>query len=327
MGESGPLRARSAASSLACDRAGLFPELSAMSHRGKLKRYLLILQRLQQVPSLTDLLGHLLEHGFEMSSRTLQRDLNDLRDEFGVEVVYDRPTNTYAIAGDLTDDLPGLLQLLERGQMLELVQGGGKGIHELHRHVRFEGLGQLRGIHHLSPLLRAIRERRAVQVTYRKFYADKAKTYRLHPHLLKESQGRWYVLGPTTKHGHPIAMGLDRIEQMEVQDTRFTRKEHELDVLYDQAIGVDTSPGRPERIVLRFNAMQAPYVKALPLHPSQQVEQDDKDGTTIALFVMPNFELRQIILGMGASVRVLEPKHLAQAVRQAHKDAARQYGR
>lgn len=298
-----------------------------MSHRGKLKRYLLILQRLQHGSSLIGLREHLLDHGFRMSTRTLQRDLNDLRDEFGVEVIYDRPANAYAIAEDLANDLPGLLQLLERGQMLELVQGDDHGIHELHRHVHFEGLGQLHGIHHLAPLLRAIRARRAVQVSYRKFHADRAKDYRLHPHLLKESQGRWYVLGPTTKHGHPIALGLDRIEQLDILDTRFTRKEHELDALYDHAIGVDTSPGKPERIVLRFNAMQAPYVKALPLHPSQQVEQDDKDGTTITLFVMANFELRQAIMAMGASVRVLEPKHLAQAVRQAHKDAARQYGR
>ncbi|MCL4281829.1 MAG: WYL domain-containing protein [Flavobacteriales bacterium] len=298
-----------------------------MSHRGKLKRYLLLLERLQHAPSLNDLLDHMQEHGFRLSSRTLQRDLNDLRDEFGAQVIYDRTTNTYAVAEDLVADMPGLLQLLERGQLLDLVHSGNKGMAELHRHVHFEGLGQLRGIQHLPPLLRAIRERRAVEVTYRKFHADKAKTYRLHPHLLKESQGRWHVLGPTTQHGHPIALGLDRIEGLQVLPTRFTRKEIELATLYDHTIGVDTSPGRPERIVLLFNATQAQYIEALPLHPSQQVEQKDKNGTVISLFVMPNFELRQIILSMGASVRVLEPMHLAKAIRQAHRDAAALYGK
>lgn len=177
----------------------------------------------------------------------------------------------------------------------------------------------------MAPLLRAIRERREADVTYRKFYEDTAKTFRVRPHQLKEYRGRWYVLGPTTKHARPIALGLDRIEKLEVLRTRFTRKDDALTGIYDHAIGVDASPGKPERIVLRFNAMQAPYVKALPLHASQQVEQEDDNGATISLFVMPNMELRQLLMGWGASVRVLEPKHLAKEIRQAHKEAAAGY--
>lgn len=298
-----------------------------MSYRGKLKRYLLILEQLQHAPSLVRIQAHLEDHGFALSTRTIERDLGDLRDEFGVEAVYDRPSNTYRIAEEQAPEVSGLLQLLERAQLLELVQHESAGMHQLHRHVRFEGLGQLRGIHHLAPLLRAIRERCEVQVTHRKFHDAESKTLRIRPHQLKESQGRWYVLGPTAKHGGPIALGLDRIQQVEVLRTRFTRNERELDARYDHVIGVDTSSGKPERIVLRFNAAQAPYLKALPLHSSQEVVQDDTDGLTIALFVMPNFELRQIILGLGAAVRVLEPTHLARDIRQAHKDAAAQYGR
>lgn len=295
-----------------------------MSHRGKLKRYLLIVERLRHPPSFAELRDHLQEQGFELSQRTLQRDIGELRDEFGIEVAYDRTANNYAITSG-HDELPGLLQLLERAQLLELVSDGGNGLRELHHYVRFEGLGRLQGIHHLAPLLRAIRERREVDVTYRKFYADTAKTFRMRPHQLKEYRGRWYVLGPTAKHAWPIALGLDRIEDVEVLGARFTRKDGDMAAMYDHAIGVDTAPGKPERIVLRFDAMQAPYVKALPLHPSQSVDQEDKDGATISLFVMPNMELRQLLMGWGASVKVLEPKHLAKEIRQAHKEAAAGY--
>jgi len=57
-----------------------------MSFQGKLKRYLLILERLQRPSSFSELHDHLYEHGFELSQRTLQRDINGLRDEFGIEV-------------------------------------------------------------------------------------------------------------------------------------------------------------------------------------------------------------------------------------------------
>lgn len=113
-----------------------------MSHRGKLKRYLLIVERLEHPPSFAELRDHLQEQGFELSQRTLQRDIGELRDEFGIEVAYDRTANTYAITSG-HDELPGLLQLLERAQLLELVNDGGNGLRELHHYVRFEGLGRL----------------------------------------------------------------------------------------------------------------------------------------------------------------------------------------
>lgn len=296
-----------------------------MSHRGKLKRYLLILEQLQQRPSLARIRTQLEDHGFNLSKRTLERDLGDLRDEFGVEAVYDRASNSYSLSAEQAVEVPGLIQLLERAQLLELVQHPEPSIQELHRHIRFEGLGQLLGIHHLAPLLRAIRERRTVRVLHRKFHGPAAKRILLKPHQLKESQGRWYVLGPSAEHSNPIALGLDRIQQVEVLGTRFKRNEADVAALYDHVIGVDTSPGKPERVLLRFHPSQAPYVNALPLHSSQEVLLDDAAGLTIALFVMVNFELRRIILGMGASVQVLEPEHLAHTIQQAHQEASALY--
>lgn len=296
-----------------------------MSYRGKLKRYWLILERLQHAPSMAEITDHLNDHGFEISQRTVERDIEELRDDFGVEVVYDRMDNTYTISEGLTRDLPGLMHMLERVQLLELVQEGRQGLRELHRYVHFEALGQLRGIQYLGPLLQAIRLKREVRITYRKFSDEKAKVHRMKPHQLREFHGRWYVLGPTTKHARPIALGLDRMEEVEVTAKRFKRKESDLDALYGHSIGVDTSPNKPERVVLHFQPQQAPYVKALPLHSSQQIEKEDARGLTVSLYVMVNFELRQIILGHGRLVKVLEPRHLAADIRAAHREAAAQY--
>lgn len=296
-----------------------------MSYRGKIKRYWLILERMQQRPSMADLLQHLNEHGFHLSGRTVERDIEDLRDEFGVELLYDRASNTYGIAEDLSMDLPAVLRLLERAQLLELVQGRKNGMRELHQYLHFEGLGQLRGLHHLTPLLEAIRLKRATEVTYLKFGEKKPKVHLIHPHQLREYRGRWYVLGPTDKHKRPIALGLDRIEKLKVTGARFKRNESDLHDLYDHAIGVDTQPKKAERVVLRFSSQQAPYAKALPLHWSQEIVGEDKQGLTVALHVLPNFELRQVLLGLGPMVKVMEPKHLADTLKQAHRDAAKQY--
>lgn len=295
-----------------------------MSQRGKFKRYLLILERLATQPSLEQLRDRLHEHGHAVSARTLQRDLEELRDEFGVEAGYDRAGNCYRVTAGL-DSVSMLMNLLERAQLLELVRDGGKPKAGAHECLRFEELGRLRGIQHMEPLLRAVRERREAKVDYHKFGTEKAKPIRIRPHLLKEFRGRWYVIGPASDYDHPIALGLDRIEGVQVLAARFKRDEGKVVELYDNAIGVDTSPGTAERILLRFTTAQAPYVKALPLHPSQLLEQEDANGLTISLFVMPNYELRQVLLGLGGSVKVLEPLHLAEAIREAHQKAATQY--
>ena len=91
-----------------------------MSLPSKLKRYLLILEKIQRQPSFAVLHDHLAEHGFELSHRTLQRDLERLRIDLGIEVEYDRPNNVYRIA-EPNEEHDTVLQLLERAQLLELV--------------------------------------------------------------------------------------------------------------------------------------------------------------------------------------------------------------
>jgi predicted DNA-binding transcriptional regulator YafY len=95
-----------------------------------------------------------------------------------------------------------------------------------------------------------------------------------------------------------------------------------VEAFYDPVIGVDATPGRAERIVLRFTPLQGKYVKALPLHPSQLVLQDDQHAVVVALHVMPNYELRQELLGLGSTVQVVEPKWLAAEIRAEHLKAA-----
>jgi predicted DNA-binding transcriptional regulator YafY len=82
-----------------------------------------------------------------------------------------------------------------------------------------------------------------VKITHRKFQGDRSKEHLIRPHQLKEYRGRWYVLGRSTKHAGPIALGLDRIEKLEATRTKFTRNNDAVADFYETVIGVDTSPG------------------------------------------------------------------------------------
>ena len=298
-----------------------------MSLPAKLKRYLLILEKIQRQPSFAVLHDHLAEHGFELSHRTLQRDLERLRIDLGIEVEYDRPNNVYRIA-EQSQEHDSVLQLLERAQLLELVGDDPKRVRELARHIDFEGLGRLQGLEHLSPLLRAIRERKEVVVQYRRFQATQSNEHRIRPQLLKEYHGRWYVLGWSKKYPRPITLGLDRIEGVRITSVRFAAdKSQQLLAMVGSMIGVDASAERIETVLVQASAEQAKYIRSLPWHASQQVESEDEEHVIFRFTLRPNYELRQLLLGCGAQVKVLEPEWLAKEILQVHKDSVAMYRR
>lgn len=293
-----------------------------MSFQGKLKRYLLILERLRRPASLAQLRAHLDDHGFPVSRRTLDRDIEEIRVELGIEVAYDRPTNTYRLPDD-PDPRHSVMPLLERAALASLLGNSGAAIRKAASYVVMERSGALQGLHHWGALLRAIEERREIDVRYQRFQRAQEKVIRLRPARLKEFRARWYVLGPAEGYERPISLGLDRIIAFQPTGRRFPARERDaVEHHYDHIIGVDAAPGKPCRVVLRFTALQGRYVKALPLHHSQRVLRDDPDGLVVELFVMPNIELKQELLALGSSVKVLQPASLAKAIRDEHRQAA-----
>lgn len=296
--------------------------LRSMSVQARLKRYLLVLERIQHRPTFAHLRRHLGDHGLQVSARTLQRDIEQIRVELGLEILYDRTNNCYHLPNG-KDDRETVLSLLERAVMGGLLGAHGGLIRQAAPYVRIEHHGRLQGLQHWGPLLRAIRERREVKVSYRRFQTGKEKVIPMRPYLLKEYCGRWYALGLADGYDQPISLGLDRMLAVQVSSRRFAKTDHlRVEAFYEPVIGVDTSPGEAERIVLRFTPLQGKYAKALPLHPSQHVLSDDADGLVVSLHVMPNFELRQQLLGLGAAVQVLQPRWLAKEIRTEHKRAA-----
>lgn len=295
-----------------------------MSFHGKLKRFLLILEQVKYAPTFARLQEHLEQHGFEMSSRTLQRDIEQIRVELGLEIGYDRTRNTYHLPS--ADGRHSVLPLLERAVLGELLATSGSDLRSTADVVLMERNGALHGLQHWGALLRAIRERRWVEIAYQRFQKEAGSTFRMRPFLLKEYGGRWYVLGMADGYDNPISLGLDRITGLTVTQKRFAATERAaVEAYYTHVIGVDASAGKVERVVLRLTPVQGKYVKALPLHPTQKVVKEDRESTVIELLVHPNRELHNELLAMGDGVRVMEPASLVKAIAKAHKAAAKQY--
>jgi hypothetical protein len=236
--------------------------------------------------------------GGELLQRTLQRDIHVIREVYNIEIKCNRSTNEYEITED--NDLY-TQNLLEAFDVFRALQNYGN----LSEIIQFEKRLPA-GTEYLSPLLRAIKEKRQVALHYYKFW-DKNKQLvvrTIEPYLLKEAQRRWYVLAWDVEKEALRVFGLDRIKHLD--DERGVKFQHPVpegvEHFFDDSFGawVDNERTQAEEVVLAFKKLPtdspfvpnpAEYLKAMPLHSSQEVmsETDDEIVLKLHLKITPDF--------------------------------------
>lgn len=178
--------------------------------------------------------------------------------------------------------------------------------------IHFEKNDRLAGIHYLDILYKAILGKKVLVIEYKSFKADKASNIIFHPWWLKEYKNRWFLFG--LKANTILNLALDRILSVKTDESTLYRPSQILsidDYLRD-IVGVTVSlNGRADHVRLWVDASNSPYVITKPLHQSQQVLEQNEDGSiVIGLKVQLNFELEREILGFGGSMVVRSPERL-----------------
>jgi len=297
-----------------------------MAKSDPLKRYILIIKNISnnKKPSLEQMLSYLASHDLIISERTLQRDIEALRANFGLDVQYDNQEKGYYIEVSQLFPLDDFMRVAQLKMRSDLLMDSINDIRHNQIYISFDGSEMLNGVEYLEPLLDAIRNNWIVTFTYTKFTNSKSKTHTVKPYHLKEYNGRWYLLGMINKGLTTFA--LDRFDSLETTNKIFDR-DSKIDPKEDflNQIGISWGDDYPTIIKLLFTPDQANYVKTLPWHSSQKIIKEDKNGLEIELFLTLNFELEQLILAQGNRVKVLEPASLTNQVKAVYKSALHNY--
>jgi len=284
-----------------------------MSKHGTIRRYTLIIEKLKfnQHPSFEEIKKHLFNVGFEISNRTIQRDIEQIRFEFGIEIMYDRFKNGYYIDYENSINIESFFKFLEIVNTAELLTESLSESKDTLNYILFENQGNLKGLEHLKTLLQAIKEKRLISFTHYNFGTEKIKQFTIEPYLLREYQDRWYIVGIEKKLKSERIFGIDRIDNLKLSDKTF-KPNTKIDFikLFENIIGVRYSDAEAEKVVLSFTHTQGKYAKSLPLHKSQRVLIDTDDELRVELKIIPNYEFMQKILMLGKTVTIMEPKWL-----------------
>lgn len=293
---------------------------------GRLIRYILIINRLSGakkfVPAdeLIDYLNLQMEiRGYEIgiSVRTLQRDFNDIAEMFEVNIKNKRGYGYY-IVDTLDNPTCDYDQLLLNFDLLTSVSKdsdvSGYLLPEHHRP---------RGSENIPLLINAIKNRLEVQFEYVLVRQDdKIISKRVKPYFLKESLGLWYLVAFDEKE-RLKCYGLDRIHNLMETSNTF-RRDNSIDAstLFKDSYGIWDDPAIPvEEIELSYSPLDGKFLKAMPLHHSQEIISDNEEEFRIRVRLRITNDFVMTLLSRSSSLTVIKPLSLRERVRDVYQRA------
>ena len=189
--------------------------------------------------------------------------------------------------------------------------------------VGFDECKYLKGRQHFARLHNAITSRQVLKIGYKTFSRNETRIHVFHPYYIKEHNRRWFVLGRIEGRDFLTTLAFDRIETIEnVPGIEYQTVDMDFEEDYfSDIVGVTRHSGDVEKVRIWVSPGLAPYIHTKPLHESQ-VEKNNSDGSMdVTLKVIPNFELKQLLLSHGAGLKVLAPASLAEDLKAEHRQA------
>lgn len=234
----------------------------------------------------------------------------------------------YSLEIENTEEFAFLTNLFKRIALSNLLNKSITLKKETHKYLALDDTSLVKNFQYFDIILEAIKNRKEISFQHHSFYhtdRKEPKTHTIKPHLLKEYQNRWYVVGEV-EEGFRV-FGLDRVAYLKVLDNKpFKNKTEEANQKLSHTVGLNFSDHDPTKMVLRFDSCQKPYLESLKLHRSQkEVVEDSSDFYTIQLFVSYNFELKQQLLKYGSLVEVVEPGFVREDIQNEIEKALKVY--
>jgi proteasome accessory factor B len=314
---------------------------TSLHSRPPLERMLRIHQALQagSYPNATSLAREI-----EVSTKTIQRDLEFMRDRLNLPVEFSHAHNGY----HYTSEVSGFptMQITE-GEIFALV-------------VAEKALQQYRGTSFEKPLLSAIRkmeqalpdtislnladieqtisfrtraepilnleifdvlakavaQRQQLEIFYRK-PGQPAEKRLVDAYHLANINGEWYLFAYDHARKDLRTFVPARIQSVKPTGKTFERtQKFSLEKRLRDSFGVHSGEGKFE-VLIRFAPRAADYIREKKWHPSQSLRDLKDGGAELTMKLSSLGEVERWVLSWGGEAKVLQPRELAASVREA----------
>lgn len=193
--------------------------------------------------------------------------------------------------------------------------------------IEFEQNFFLKGLEFINPCYHAILYKKTLNILYRGFEMEAARTFSIHPYYLKEYNNRWYLFGVNDEDGMLLNLPLDRIADITDCKTEYIPNTSiDFDEYFEDIIGVTLYKDKPvETITLKIENELYNYISTKPIHGSQKLKEKGQTHTWITLKLIPNYELESWILFYGQKLEVVSPEFLREKIKTRVMQMAEHY--
>ncbi|MBX7240493.1 MAG: WYL domain-containing protein [Bacteroidia bacterium] len=244
---------------------------------------------------------------------------------FGQLRLYDEELEQLQTLIDLLDRFNALPEFGFMGELILKLQSHFNLRHPENqsRVVLFDTNTDIKGIEYLPGLLGHILKKQSLIIDYRTFRGNKSGEYLVHPYLLKQYNGRWFLMAYNQTADQLWTMALDRIFNIQPVDSPFLPSGIDWEEYFYDIIGVsvpkdeDLTEAFPvETITVRFSESMIDYIRTKPLHPSQKIRVTEAGEYHVQYRLIPNYELIQTLLQFGEQAEVISPLSVRNTLRE-----------
>lgn len=281
----------------------------------------------------------------EISTKSIHRDLEFMRDRLGLPLEYNANRAGYYYS-EKVNAFP-TFQITE-GELLALV-------------VAEKALQQYRGTNFEKPLLSAIKKmqeslpdtislnlndidrtisfrtraepilnleifgalskataaREQLELAYRKPGQQQTEKRTVDPYHLANINGEWFLFAYDHLRNDLRTFVPARIQSIKRTGKKFLRnRKFSLEQRLRDSFGVHSGEGRHD-VLIRFNRKVADYIREKKWHDSQQLRELKSGGVELRLKLSGLEEVQRWVLSWGGNARALRPPELGRSVREA----------
>ncbi len=297
-----------------------------MSKIAHIQRYLLIIRKVRHTKfvTLNELVDYIEEEftkrGIEtvgLSKRTIERDLKDIRTDLDISIDYDRINKGFFIPEN-EESKSFIEKVLEPFDILNALNAD-----TAHPAFIFPEKGTQKGVEYLSDLIFAIQNSQVVSFKYAPYWNEETNLKTIIPFALKEYAGRWYLVGRYENDSRILTFGLDRITQF-LDEKRTFKPEptFKIETYFKDSFGIysDTSYAL-EEVVFSVSEFVGRFLISKPLHQSQQILENSKEGVRVFLRVRITPDFISELLSMCQTLVIHKPLSLKEEIRRIYSDA------
>lgn len=173
------------------------------------------------------------------------------------------------------------------------------------------------GVEHLHTILEAIDNHWLVEFDYHSFNKKTNTHQTLIPCFLKTWEQRWYLIAEPLSQRTPAVYALERISNIRLIQEKTLPSPHINPLIYfEGCYGINHEDGRPQLIKIKVYGSQVDYIKARPIHESQEEIETDHDWSIFSYWLKPTYNFYQNLLWHREKVEVLEPKNVKEEIKK-----------